>query len=141
MFSRSSRRVSALAAVLLASSAYTAHAQTTLGGITGTVTDVQGSIVPGTTIVLINNDTGLKRTQTAGTDGSYNFADLPIGPYTLTFTREGFETSRFPSIAVQADRTVTLPAQLKIGAVSESVTVDATPLLNAGRHHQRLRAR
>jgi hypothetical protein len=49
----------------------------------------------------------------------------------VTFTLQGFSTERVPGILVQADRTVTLPAQLKVGAVADSVEVDVNPLLNA----------
>ncbi len=119
----------AASALLLAPSAL--HAQQTLGAITGVVTDPEGSILPGTAVSLVGEQTGLKRSATAGSNGFYEFQNLPIGSYTLTFSRDGFESDRFPGIQVQADRTITLPAQLKVGAVSDSVTVDATPLLNA----------
>jgi hypothetical protein len=131
---RSRRPVSVFAFVLILLSLFAARparAQQTLGGITGAVTDSQGGILPGTTVTLVSNDTGLKRTQTAGSNGFYTFPNLPIGNYTLTFSREGFATERFPGILIQADRTVTLPAQLKVGAVSDTVQVEANPLLNA----------
>ena len=108
-----------------------AGAQQTLGSITGAVTDPQGSSLPGTTVEALNQNTGLKRTQTAGADGVYTFQSLPIGTYTITFKRDGFEADKFPGILVQADRSVSLPAQLKVGSVSDAVTVEATPLLNA----------
>ncbi len=56
--------------------------------------------------------------------------NLPIGTYTLTFTQQGFESQNIPSIAVQANRTATVNAELKIGNVSESITVEETPLIN-----------
>ncbi len=129
------RRVSVFALLLTVVSLFTlhpaAHAQQTLGSITGLVTDPEGSILPGTSVTLVGEGTGLQRTATAGSNGFYIFPDLPIGTYTLTFTRDGFEAEKFPGIIVQADRTVSLPAQLKVGATTESVTVEATPLLNA----------
>ena len=131
---RSRRSVSVLAflfALFCSLAVPTLKAQQTLGAITGVVTDPQDSILPGTTVVLLNEKTGLKRTTVAGSDGFYNFPDLPIGTYTLTFSRDGFETEKFPGQVVQGDRTVTLPAKLKVGATSESVTVEATPLMNA----------
>jgi hypothetical protein len=107
------------------------HAQQTLGSVTGAVTDAQGAALPGTSVTLVGDATGLKRSAVSGANGVYNFQDLPIGKYTVTFTRDGFESERYPGIIVQADRTVSLPAQLKVGAVSTSVTVEATPLMNA----------
>jgi Carboxypeptidase regulatory-like domain/TonB dependent receptor len=106
-------------------------AQQTLGGITGTVTDAGGSLIPNVTVTAVEEGTKLTRTATSNSNGAYAFVNLPIGSYTLTFQREGFSTARFPLIGVQAERTVTLPVQLAVGAVSNSVTVDATPLLNA----------
>jgi hypothetical protein len=108
-----------------------AAAQQTLGGITGTVTDAGGSLLPDVSVTAVEEGTHLTRTAASASSGSYSFVNLPIGTYTLTFQRDGFSVQRFPGIVVQADRTLTLPAQLAIGAVSESVTVDVNPLLNA----------
>lgn len=106
-------------------------AQQTLGGITGTVTDPSGSVLPGTQVTLVGDQTGLTRTTTTDNNGTYLVVNLPIGTYTLSFTHDGFNLAKFPGILVQADRTVTLNAQLKVGSTSESVTVQAQPLLNA----------
>jgi len=108
-----------------------ASAQQTLGGITGTVLDPQSSAVPGVEVKAVSDETKLVRTAKTNTEGTYALVNLPIGTYTLTFTLNGFSTAKYPGILVQADRTVTLPAQLAIGAVSDSVTVDVNPLLNA----------
>jgi Carboxypeptidase regulatory-like domain len=107
-----------------------AHAQQTLGGITGTVTDSSGAVVSGATVTLVGDETKLSRTQTTSTTGSYLFVNLPIGTYTLSFTQQGFQAQNIPSIAVQANRTATVNAELKIGNVTESITVEETPLLN-----------
>ena len=130
----SRRRLAAFAlpvALIGITASHSAQAQQTLGAITGEVTDAQGGILPGTTVTLLNEGTGFKQTQVAGSNGFYNFPNLPIGTYTLTFTHDGFEAERFPGILVQADRTATLPAQLKVGAVSDTVQVEATPLMNS----------
>jgi hypothetical protein len=116
---------------ILVLSSLTAFAQQTLGGLTGEVTDIQGSILPGTTVTVISEQTGLKRVQNAGNNGFYAFQNLPIGTYTVTFQRDGFKIAKFPAITIQSDRTTTLPAQLAIGEVTDSVTVDVNPLLNA----------
>jgi hypothetical protein len=107
------------------------RAQQTLGGITGTVVDPSGSAVPGVEVKAISEETRLERTAQSNVQGTYGLVDLPIGKYTVTFTLQGFSTERVPGILVQADRTVTLPAQLKVGAVADSVEVDVNPLLNA----------
>ncbi|HTX16198.1 MAG TPA: carboxypeptidase-like regulatory domain-containing protein [Candidatus Baltobacteraceae bacterium] len=107
------------------------QAQQTLGGITGSVTDSTGALVTGASVTAVNDQTTLTRTQMTGTDGAYNFVNLPIGNYTLTFEHAGFETQKIPSIVVQANRTATVNVQLKVGSVSQTVTVEETPLLNA----------
>jgi hypothetical protein len=107
-----------------------AYSQTTLGGITGTVTDSSGAVISGATVTLVGDETKLNRTQTTSTTGSYSFVNLPIGTYTLSFTQQGFESQNIPSIPVQANRTATVNAELKIGNVSESITVEETPLIN-----------
>ncbi len=108
-----------------------ASAQQTLGGITGLVTDAQGGLLTGATVTVVGDQTGLTRTQVSGSNGYYGFVNLPIGTYGLTVTHEGFQTQVFPGIAVQADRTGTVNATLTVGAVSTSVTVNASPLMNA----------
>jgi len=57
--------------------------------------------------------------------------NLPIGHYTLTFTMQGFQAQNVPSILVQANRTATVNAELKVGNVNQSITVEETPMLNA----------
>src|SRR6202162_2524705 len=107
-----------------------AYSQTTLGGITGTVTDSSGAVISGATVTLVGNETKCNRTQTTSSTGSYSLVNLPIGTYNLAFTQQGFESQNVPSIAVQANRTATVNAELKIGNVSESITVEETPLIN-----------
>ncbi len=127
-----------LAAFLLASCLWMplalqtcAQAQQTLGGITGTVTDKTGGVLPDTVVTIVGDQTKLTRTQKANTNGAYDFVNLPIGTYTLTFTHDGFETQKIPSIAVQADRTATVNASLAVGQVGTILTVEAAPLMNA----------
>jgi hypothetical protein len=108
-----------------------ARAQQTLGGITGTVTDSSGGVLPNTSVTIVGDQTKLTRTQKTNDSGAYDFVNLPIGTYTLTFTHDGFQTQKIPSVTVQANRTATLSPTLKIGEVGSTVTVEATPLMNA----------
>jgi hypothetical protein len=108
-----------------------APGQQTLGGITGTVTDPSGSVLPETTITIVADQTKLTRTQKTTANGSYDFVNLPIGTYTVTVTHDGFQTEKLPAILVQADRTATLNVTLKVGQVGTTVEVQAAPLMNA----------
>src|ERR1700687_564417 len=116
---------------LLAALAPFAQAQQTLGGITGTVMESTGSVLPGTLVTLVGDETTLTRTRTSSATGSYDFVNLPIGAYTLTFSHEGFQTQRVPSIVVQANRTATLNATMQVGQVATTITVEETPLINS----------
>ena len=107
------------------------QAQQTLGGITGTVTDKTGSVLPETVVTIVGDQTKLTRTKKTTANGSYDFVNLPIGTYTLTFIHGGFETQKMPSITVQADRTATVNAVLPVGQVGTVVEVQADPLMNA----------
>ncbi len=106
-------------------------AQQTLGGITGEVTDPTGGAIPNVQVTAVGEQTALSRSVKTNGTGVYAFVNLPIGTYTLTFTAAGFEVQKTPHITVQADRTATVAAQLKIGKASDTIEVQATPLLNA----------
>jgi hypothetical protein len=108
-----------------------ALAQQTLGGITGTVADKSGSVLPDTTVTIVGDATKLTRTLKTNGAGAYDFVNLPIGTYTLTVEHEGFQTEKLPSILVQADRTATLNISMKVGQVGTTVEVQAAPAMNA----------
>src|ERR1022692_2647889 len=108
-----------------------ALAQQTLGGITGTVADKSGSVLPDTAMTIVGDQTKLTRTQKTNGNGAYDFVNLPIGTYTVTVAHEGFQTEKLPSILVQANRTATLNVALKVGQVGTTIEVEAAPTMNA----------
>ena len=122
--------VALFVAALCIVSPRSASAQQTLGSINGTVTDATGASVPKASISARNVATNLTVTAATKDDGSFSIADLPIGTYELTVTKDGFEKLDYPQIIVQGSQTATVRATLQLGAVTTSVTVDATPLLN-----------
>lgn len=105
-------------------------AQATLGSMNGTVTDNSGAVVIGASVKARALATNLSVSAETKNDGSFSIADLPIGTYEVTFSKDGFQTAVYPQIIVQGDRTATVTAKLKPGRVATTVTVDATPLLN-----------
>jgi hypothetical protein len=110
---------------------FNAHPQQTLGGITGVVTDASGGAIADTEVTVVADGTKLTRLQKTNSIGSYDFVNLPIGSYTLTFSHDGFQSQKIPSIVVQADRTASVNASLQVGQVGTTVTVEASPLMNA----------
>ena len=127
------RRRAVLCGMVLASmlaSLSAAHAQQTLGSISGAVVDNSGGAVVGATITIVNDQTAAKRTETSAASGIYLFKDLAVGTYSFTITADGYSTESIPSVPVQADRTATINIKLHPGAVSQTVEVTATSLLN-----------
>lgn len=107
-----------------------AAAQQTLGSITGTVSDSTGAVIQKAEITLVNNSTGLQKTATSKNDGSFDFPDLPIGTYMLTFNHAGFKKEVHNHVLVQANRTTSVLVNLQPGGGDTTIEVTATPLLN-----------
>ena len=112
-------------------SCVSALAQQTLGGITGTVTDKSGSVLPDTTVTIVGDQTKLTRSLKTNESGAYDFVNLPIGTYTVTVAHDGFQSERLPTILVQANRTATLNVSMKVGQVGTTIDVEAAPIMNA----------
>ena len=130
IFPSASRWLPAIAAAV-ALCCGTLSAQQTLGGITGQVTDSTGGAIPNATVTIVGEQTSLTRTVKTNGTGEYTIVNLPIGTYTLTYTADGFDAQKTQHIAVQADRTASVNATLKVGQTTTTVEVEATPLLNA----------
>src|SRR5271157_774537 len=106
------------------------RAQQLLGGITGTVTDSTGAVVPQTAVTIHSAATGLERTTQSNNTGAYEFVNLPPDTYSVTFTKEGFKSGVHSQVLVQANRTSTVDEVLQPGSVSTTIEVRATPLMN-----------
>ena len=115
------------AALLLAALLFSpkSFAQADQGSITGTVTDSTGAVIPNATISLVNSDTNLTLIRQTSGSGSYAFAPIKIGEYTVTATAPGFVKIVRKSVRVDVSRTVDVNFALKPGAQSETVTVTA----------------
>jgi hypothetical protein len=107
-----------------------AFSQAVMGAITGTVLDSTGAAVGGAAVTIRNLDNNLElKTVTQG-NGSYLSLNLPVGTYTVSVSKAGFQTESHTSILVQGDRTTTVNGRLEVGTVATTVEVTATPLLN-----------
>ena len=93
--------------------------------ISGTVKDASGLPVPGAEVKATQTATRAVRTATTAADGGYVFSNLPVGPYLLEITKEGFSRYVQSGIILQVDTNPRIDASLKVGAVSEQVTVQA----------------
>ncbi|MFN6963560.1 MAG: carboxypeptidase regulatory-like domain-containing protein [Pyrinomonadaceae bacterium] len=114
-----------LALLLLAFAATVAvQAQTTTGRIVGTVSTPDGAVVPGASVVLTDTKTGRERTFTTSEEGGFSIPNLDVGVYTVKVTAQGFKTTT-ATVTVQVGQEYSLPIQLAVGDVSETVTVTA----------------
>jgi len=107
-------------------------AQEFRGSITGKVTDPAGAALVGAMVNIKNVETNVTATATTNEDGSYNFALLPPGKYTLTVTSQGFKTATREGIEVRVADKLTLDVSLEIGVSAEVTTVASAPALETG---------
>src|SRR5262245_5823376 len=88
-------------AVLLWATA--AHAQVSItGGIAGTVLDSTDALVPGATVTLLDEGTGVKKTAVTNADGVFAFRDLNFGTYQVTVKLSGFQAAVYNKVIVEA---------------------------------------
>src|SRR5579862_395959 len=116
----------ALLAVLLIPALLMGQNDTTgAGTITGRVTDATGAIVTDATISITDVDTNISRTGSSNTAGLYVFEGVKPGNYNITASKPGFRKSVVPSQQVLAAQSLTLNFALEVGAVTETVQVQA----------------
>jgi Carboxypeptidase regulatory-like domain len=124
------RSLCTFASILLLA-ATPAWAQLATAELNGRVTDSSGAVLPGATVNVTQTATGLVRTAVTDGNGAYLLSNLPTGPYRLEVSLQGFRTYVQTGIVLQVGATPTINAVLALGAVEESVTVEAAaPLVD-----------
>jgi hypothetical protein len=104
----------------------------TLGTVAGAVKDTSGAVLPGVT-VEVASPALIEKARTVVTDGAgqYTAVSLPVGTYSVTFSLTGFNTVRREGIDVAANFTANVNAEMKVGAIAETVTVRGeTPIVD-----------
>lgn len=104
----------------------TSWAQVDRSGLTGTVTDASGRVLPQTRITAVRDATGLRRETTSSPHGTYDIPELPIGIYTITFEHDGFKPLTFIDVEQVIGHTRTLDATLSVSGGQERVEVSAS---------------
>ncbi|PYQ92793.1 MAG: hypothetical protein DMF97_21155 [Acidobacteria bacterium] len=116
-------------ALLLLTSAR-ASAQVTTADLVGTIKDTSGGVVPGVTVTLTNEATGVSRSVTTSDGGAYIFTSLQPGRYRLTAELPGFRKVERTGVELQVNQRAQIDLDLEVGLVSESVLIQGTsPLL------------
>jgi hypothetical protein len=114
--------------VLMVLAATPGRAQTFRGTILGTVTDASGATVPGASVTIHNLDTGLLRKTETQADGSYSVPELPIGTYSVSVEKNGFQASVTSGVKVDVAAERRVDAALKPGEVKEQIIVSGEAL-------------
>src|SRR5436189_1667 len=112
-----------VAAVCLFWMAASASAQGT-AGISGTVKDATGAVLPGATVEA-SSPALIEKVRTVATDGAgqYKIVSLPPGVYTVTLTLTGFNAVKREGVELTSGFNATVNAELRVGSVEETVTV------------------
>ena len=98
--------------------------------VAGTVRDASGGVLPGVTVTAMQTDTGFTRTGVTDEEGRFNISSLPVGPYRLEFSLQGFTTFAQTGIVLEVNAALTINAALSLGNLQETVLVaGASPLV------------
>src|SRR5262249_47769128 len=137
MMARSRARAVLTASVALwviGATARPVAAQVMTGTVYGSITDAQGGVIPGATLILISDTRGTKSAPVVtNANGDYVFPNVAADTYTLEASMSGFKTVKRPGLAVSPGDRVAVPTlALEVGGTSETVTVIAErPLMQA----------
>lgn len=122
-------RISLLLLLVLASASIS-PAQSTLGDIAGSVSDLSGATIAGAQVTLTNTDTGINTTAVVK-DGTYRFQALPPGHYQIAISAAGFASKTLTKLTLELDGHLQEDITLSVGSIGESVTVDGfSPQVN-----------
>ncbi len=102
--------------------------QTFRGGISGTVTDQSGAVVPGAQVAAVETATNTSYKTVSSTAGEFSFPNLPLGGYTVSVTASGFKSEKVDKVPVTAGATYTLPIKLAVASAGETIEVTADSL-------------
>jgi hypothetical protein len=95
-----------------------------LGSIAGSVRDASGAVLPGV-VVEATSPALIEKVRTVVSDGSglYQIVSLPPGTYSVSFALPGFSTFKRDGVEVSVNFTSTINAEMRVGAVEETITV------------------
>jgi len=117
------RRLVCLFVALALFAPASAFAQQGTAEVRGTVMDAQQAPLPGVTVIVRNQDTGMFRETVATADGTYFISGIVPGRYEVTASLQGFSTFLRRDVVLEVGKTTSLDIPLAIGSVTESVTV------------------
>src|SRR5919112_2842595 len=117
---RRSQIFAGLCLLVLTGSAF-GQTQSINGSVRGRVVDETGSPIAQTSVSAENTDTGFVRSTSTSDEGYYDLPNLPLGTYSVTIGKPGFETQRHTGVTLNAGSEAVIDGQLKVGATSTSI--------------------
>ncbi len=102
-----------------------ATAQGTGGRILGKITDPSGAVIPGATVTLTNEATGVVSSSNADKDGSYGFPEVVVGNYTIAFVATGFKENVLHHVTLVLNQVINLNQTMQLGQKQEVVDVSS----------------
>jgi len=103
----------------------TLYGQVGKSGISGTVTDRSGSVVPNAKVEARDERTNLTWNAVTSQSGAYFIRNLPVGRFTVSVEAAGFQRTVIANVETEVDRVTSVDAQLTVGEVTQSVEVHA----------------
>jgi hypothetical protein len=122
---RSIRWLLLASVVMCATGALHLYGQTGTGRFSGQVTDPDGSVIPGATVQIINQDTLAKREVKTNDVGAYSVSGLSAGRYQIIVEAPGFSRRSSETVNLGAGQAVVFNAQISVTAISQDVSVNA----------------
>ncbi|HTW48439.1 MAG TPA: carboxypeptidase regulatory-like domain-containing protein [Acidobacteriaceae bacterium] len=124
-------RAAMLVALLLAATAWRAHAQSTFGSIRGTVSDASGAVIPGAAVTVHSLEQNFDRQTTTSDAGEFLVENLQPGHYSVSVEHSGFSKAVVPDTELDARQELRLPVTLSLAAATTTIEVQAgAPQIN-----------
>jgi hypothetical protein len=115
-------------ALLTAASAFAQQGTTELRG---RVQDPQGAVLPGVTVVVRNQATGMFRETLSGSDGTFIASGIVPGTYEVTAELQGFKKFNRKDLVLEVGKTASIDVKMEVGSLEETVNVSAeSPLVD-----------
>ena len=108
---------------LIAAASFNAAAQSQNARLGGAVTDGAGALIPGVEVTATNDATGIVTSIVSNETGSYQFASLQPGTYTVSAALPGFQTQTYKQVSLGLSQQVRLNFTLQVGAIAQNVDV------------------
>ena len=101
------------------------RAQVSTATLNGTVTDNTGALIPGAKVMVVQTQTNFTTETLSGPDGSFRVSSIPVGPYVIRVSKEGFSKYEQGGIVLTVGQVATIPVTLNVGAQTQNVVVTA----------------